>query len=72
MIFSVEQASRISRRLMGVGNLFVRLYPSLRYDLRSAGLELEAGAYAAAALISSIMWGVAMYAFSYLALYSRG
>ena len=72
MIFSIEQATRINRRMMGIGNLLVSIYPGLKYDLRSAGLDVDAGAYAASAFVSSITWGAAMYVFSYLALYSRG
>ena len=72
MIFSIEQASRMNRRFIGIGNLLVRLYPSMKYDLRSAGVDIEGGAYAMAALISSIIWGAFICLFSYLALSSRG
>jgi flagellar protein FlaJ len=72
MFFSVEQASRINRRFIGIGNLLVRFYPTLRYDLRSAGIEVDTGAYAVAALISALIWGALMYGFSYFALWTRG
>lgn len=71
MLFSTEQASRINRRFIGIGNLLVRLYPTLRYDLRSSGLDMEAGAYAAAALISALVWGALMYGFAYFAFSMR-
>ncbi|NYZ76016.1 type II secretion system F family protein [Candidatus Micrarchaeota archaeon] len=72
MFFSVEQASRINRRFIGMGNLLVRFYPSLKYDLRSAGIDADTGAYAVAALISALIWGALMYGFSYFALRTRG
>lgn len=72
MLFSNERISKINRRLVGIGNLFVRLYPSLKYDMRSAGLDLDAGAYAAAALLSAIVWGALMYGFSYAIFLMRG
>ena len=72
MVFSIEQASRINRRLIGIGNMLVRLYPTLKYDLRSSSLEIEAGAYAAVALLSSLLWGGCLYLFSYFAFSSRG
>jgi flagellar protein FlaJ len=72
MIFSVEQISRINRRFIGIGNLLVKLYPTLKYDLRSAGVDVDTRAYAVAALISALLWGLVMYAFSYSALSVRG
>jgi len=72
MVFSIEQASRINRRLIGIGNLLVRLSPSLKYDLRSSGLEIDPGAYAMAAMLSSILWGTFITLFSYIALSTRG
>jgi flagellar protein FlaJ len=72
MLFSIEKISRIDRRFIGIGNLLIRAYPSLKYDLRSSGLEVDAGAYAVAALISALAWGLAMGGFSYFALSARG
>jgi flagellar protein FlaJ len=72
MFFSVEQASKINRRFIGIGNMLVRLYPALKYDLRSAGLDVDTGAYAVAALVSALVWGALMYGFSYFALWTRG
>lgn len=72
MVFSIEQASRISRRVIGIGNLVVRLYPNIKYDLRSSGFDIEAGAYAASAILSAALWGGAMYLFSYFMFSLRG
>ncbi len=72
MFFSAEQASRINRRFIGIGNLLVRLYPVLKYDLRSGGIDADAGAYAVAALISAIIWGAVMSGFAYFMLSARG
>ncbi|MEM3555139.1 MAG: type II secretion system F family protein [Candidatus Micrarchaeia archaeon] len=71
MVFSIEQASRVNRRLIGIGNLIVRVYPSIKYDLRSSAFDIEAGAYVAAALLSAVLWGGGMYLFSYFMLSMR-
>lgn len=72
MVFSIEQASRVNRRFIGIGNFFVRVYPSIKYDLRSSAFDIEPGAYVASALLSAALWGGVMYLFSYFILSMRG
>jgi flagellar protein FlaJ len=71
MLYSIEGAQKINRRLVGFGRVIASIFPGLKYDLRSAGIDIEPGAYAVAVFISSLFWGLFFYLFTYIMLSYR-
>ena len=57
LLFSVEGANKISRRLTWIGKALSRLFYSLKYDLRRAELSIEAEQYLTASFFSALAYG---------------
>ncbi|MBU1120412.1 MAG: type II secretion system F family protein [archaeon] len=58
LLFSVEKSKKISKRFLGIGERISRLFFGVKYDLKKAGLEIEAKEYCAAAFLSALIYGI--------------
>lgn len=63
---------RTGYRLRAIGRKLLALYPAIKYDLRSIGIETDSEYYALSAFLSALVIGIIFGAFSYFALLSRG
>ncbi len=58
MLLTIEQANRLPSRVVGISRMVSRIFPSLEQTLHVAGLNVSLDNYMAAALISSIGYGL--------------
>lgn len=58
MLFSVEDAKKVNRRVLWLGKFLSRLFFGTKYDLKKAGADIEAEEYLTASVFSAIVYGV--------------
>ncbi|VVB97898.1 Type II secretion system (T2SS), protein F [uncultured archaeon] len=58
MLIPLSSAQGIGSRFRGVGVRILAFYPSVRYDLRSLGLELPPENYCTIAFFSAMIWSI--------------
>jgi pilus assembly protein TadC len=58
MLIPLSSAQGIGSRFRGVGIRILAFYPSVRYDLRSLGLELPPENYCTIAFFSAMIWAI--------------
>ncbi|MCI0503681.1 type II secretion system F family protein [Candidatus Micrarchaeota archaeon] len=66
LLLPEQSVMRLSRRFR-VGQLLLPLFPSLRGTLQKTRIEFEAGAYIAASIISSFIYGILFFIISIIA-----
>lgn len=64
MLFSIEQSKRLSRRILWSGAKLSRLFFGVKYDLKKAGIGIEAEEYCAAAFLSALIYGIIFFSLS--------
>ena len=52
MLIPLKISKKISKRLRGIGTVFVKIVPGLKYDLEKTDLDLTQGEYMAACLVN--------------------
>lgn len=58
LLVSIEKANEYPSRLVGLGSHVVRIFPSLRSTLKVSHLPIAPENYAAASIVSALMYGV--------------
>ena len=58
MLFPISSARTLGVRFRGLGTRLVSFYPSIKYDLRDVGLDVQAEQFGAIAFLSAICWAL--------------
>ncbi|MEM4555043.1 MAG: type II secretion system F family protein [Candidatus Anstonellaceae archaeon] len=58
MLLPISSVPTLGARLKGIGLKVLAFYPSIRYDLRSIGLEFPAEYYCGVAAVSAAIWSL--------------
>ncbi|MEK6970156.1 MAG: type II secretion system F family protein [archaeon] len=60
LLLSIEQANNLSSRWVGWGSRIVRVFPSIQTTLKVSHLPISPENYAAASIISALLYGVSL------------
>ncbi len=63
MLFSIEQAKKLNKRILFIGDFFQKVFVGVKYEIKKAELNISTEEYLTASFLSGLIYGIFFFIF---------